>query len=408
MKDDMATPGLPTGGIDWATDTNETCIVDGAGQVLHRSNTTMDAAGIRKLIAELERFSVARVAIERPDGPVVDALLAADVEVVVITPRQVKNLRSRYGAAGNKNDRFDAFVLADTLRTDPGLLRPLQPDTVQTVVLRQSVRARGDLVETRVALCNQLRAHLKLVFPGAVGLFTDLDSPISLTFLTRFPTVDKAAWLSRKRLGAWLCAQHYSGRTPTDVLLERIEKAPAGLTGNAGDAAGRTTLALVEAIKSICAQIRVLEADIAEQFAAHPDAHIFASLPRSGKVRAAKLLAEIGDARGRYPTADALAALAGACPSTRASGRHHVVSFRWACDKKLRDAIMDFAGDSRRASPWAASIYDRHRALEKSHQHTVRILARAWIRVIWRCWQDSVAYDPTLHGGAQTHLTKAA
>jgi transposase len=271
MKDDMATPSLPTGGIDWATDTNETCIVDGAGQVLHRSNTTMDAAGIRKLVAELERFSVSRVAIERPDGPVVDALLAADVEVVVITPRQVKNLRSRYGAAGNKDDRFDAFVLADTLRTDPGLLHPLQPDTVQSVVLRQSVRARGDLVETRVALCNQLRAHLKLVFPGAVGLFADLDSPISLSFLTRFPTVDKAAWLSRKRLGAWLSTQHYSGRTPTDVLLERIEKAPAGLSGAAGDTAGRTTLALVEAIKAICAQIRILEADIAEQFTAHPD-----------------------------------------------------------------------------------------------------------------------------------------
>jgi transposase len=408
MKDDMDIWVAPMGGIDWATDTNETCIVDAAGQVLHRSNTTMDAAGIRKLIGELERFSVTRVAIERPDGPVVDALFEAGLEVVVITPRQIKNLRSRYGAAGNKDDRFDAFVLADTLRTDPGLLRPLQPDTDATVVLRQAVRARGDLVETRVALCNQLRAHLKLVFPGAVGLFRDLDSPISLAFLTRFPTAEKAAWLSVKRLGAWLSAQHYSGRTRTTTLVERLQSAPAGLAGDAGDAAGRTTLALVETLKAICAQIRVLEAEIAEQFAAHPDTHIFASLPRSGKVRAAKLLAEIGDARGRYPTADALAALAGACPSTRSSGRHHVVSFRWACDKKLRDAIMDFAGDSRHASPWAASIYHRHRALEKSHQHTVRILARAWIRVIWRCWQDGVAYDPTLHGGAQTHLATAS
>lgn len=408
MKNDSNMPVAPTAGIDWATDTNETCIVNGSGQVVHRSNTTMDAAGIRKLVAELERFSVNRVAIERPDGPVVDALLAADVEVVVITPRQIKNLRSRYGSAGNKDDRFDAFVLADTLRTDPGLLRPLRPDTAQTMVLRQTVRARGDLVETRVALCNQLRAHLKMVFPGAVGLFAALDSPISLAFLTRFPTVDKAAWLSHKRLGAWLSAQHYSGRTTTATLLERLQGAPAGLTGNAGDTAGRTTLALVTAIQGICHQIRILETDIAEQFAAHPDSHIFASLPRSGKIRAAKLLAEIGDARGRYPTADALAALAGACPSTRSSGRHHVVSFRWACDKKLRDAITDFAGDSRHASPWAAAIYDRHRADGKTHQHTVRILARAWIRVIWRCWQDGTAYNPALHGGAQTQLTTAA
>lgn len=401
----MPTPDLPTGGIDWATDTNEVCIVAPTGDVVHRSNTRMDAAGIRKLVGQLERHSVARVAIERPDGPVVEAVLAAGIEVVVITPRQIKNLRSRYGSAGNKDDRFDAFVLADTLRTDPGLLVALQPDSPQTLALRAAVRARTDLVETRVALSNQLRAHLRIVFPGAVGLFSDLDSPVSLTFLTRFPTADKAAWLSVKRLGAWLAAHRYCGRTKTTTLMDRLTSAPAGHTG---DAAGRTTMAYVTALQAIVEQIRQLEADIAEQLAVHPDAHIFTSLPRSGKVRAAKLLVEIGDARGRFPTDASLAALAGACPSTRQSGRHHVVTFRWACNKKLRDAVMDFAGDSRHASPWAAAIYDRHRAQKKSHQHTVRILARAWLRVIWRCWQDGVAYDPTLHGGAQAHLATAA
>lgn len=404
----MPTPDLPSGGIDWATDTNELCIVAPKGEVVHRSNTTMDAAGIRKLVGQLERHSVGRVAIERPDGPVVEALLAADIEVVVITPRQVKNLRSRYGSAGNKDDRFDAFVLADTLRTDPGRLLALEPDTAQTLALRAAVRARTDLVETRVALCNQLRAHLRTVFPGAVGLFSDLDSPISLTFLTRFPTADKAGWLSTKRLGAWLAANRYCGRTRTTTLMDRLDSAPAGHTGDAGDAAGRTTLAYVAALQAICEQIRVLEADIAEQLAVHPDAHIFRSLPRCQVIRAAKLLVEIGDARGRFPTDASLASLAGACPSTRQSGRHHVVTFRWACDKKLRDAVMDFAGDSRHASPWAAAIYDRHRSAGKSHQHTVRILARAWLRVIWRCWQDGLAYNPTLHGGAQAHLTKAA
>jgi transposase len=408
MQDDMLSSAPPTGGIDWATDSNELCIVDAAGQIVHRSNTTMDAAGIRKLVGQLERHSVARVAIERPDGPVVDAMLAAEIEVVVITPRQVKNLRSRYGSAGNKDDRFDAFVLADTLRTDPGRLVALTPDSPQTLALRASVRARTDLVETRVALCNQLRAHLRIVFPGAVGLFRDLDSPISLTFLTRFPTANKAAWLSTKRLGAWLAANRYSGRTKTATLMDRLTTAPTGHTGDAGDTAGRTTLAYVAALQAIVEQIRVLEADIAEQLAVHPDAHIFRSLPRSGMIRAAKLLVEIGDARGRFPTDTSLAALAGACPSTRQSGRHHVVTFRWACDKKLRDAVMDFAGDSRHASPWAAAIYDRHRSAGKTHQHAVRILARAWLRVIWRCWQDSTAYNPTRHRAAQQHLAPTA
>ena len=105
-------------------------------------------------------------AIERPDGPVIDALLDAGVTVVVISPNQVKNLRGRYGSAGNKDDRFDAFVLADTLRTDRARLRPLIPDSPPTIALRRACRARKDLVSHRVAVANQLRAHLRNVFPA--------------------------------------------------------------------------------------------------------------------------------------------------------------------------------------------------------------------------------------------------
>jgi len=403
MQDDTT---APTGGVDWATDTNEQCIVDAAGEVVLRCNSSHDAAGIRRLAEGFTRHGVRQVAIERPDGPVVDALLAAGLEVVVITPRQVKHLRARYGAAGNKDDRFDAYVLADVLRTDGTRLTPLTPDSAQTLALRSAVRARTDLVEARVALCNQLRAHLRVVFPAVVGVFADLDSPISLTFLGRFPTVDTAAWLGERRLGAWLAANRYSGRQPARVLLDRLRTGPDGLTGDPAAAAAHTTVAYVQTLCAIREQITLLEAQIREQLALHPDSHIFTSLPRSGQVRAAKLLVEIGDARGRFPTEAALAALAGTAPSTRQSGRHHVVTFRWACDKKLRDAVIDFAADSRRASPWAAAIYNRHTAAGKTHQHATRILARAWLRVIWRCWQDGVAYDPTKHGGARQFLTQ--
>jgi Transposase len=82
--------------------------------------------------------------------------------------------------------RFDAYVLADVLRTDRARLRPLIPDSPATVTLRQACRARQDLVHHRVAVSNQLRAHLLSVFPGAVGLFCRLDSAISLAFLARF------------------------------------------------------------------------------------------------------------------------------------------------------------------------------------------------------------------------------
>ena len=113
----------------------------------------------------LARAGACEAAIERGDGPVVDALLAAGVTVVVITPRQVKNLRSRYGSAGNKDDRFDACVLADVLPTDRARLRPLIPDSPATLTLRQACRARKDLVGHRVAVGNQLRAHLLCAFP---------------------------------------------------------------------------------------------------------------------------------------------------------------------------------------------------------------------------------------------------
>ena len=143
-------PDVPAGGvcagIDWATADHVACVVDMAGRVTDRFSAAHDKAGIAALITRLRRNKVTEVAIERGDGPLVDALLGAGLTVVVITSRQVKNLRSRFGAAGAKDDRFDAFVLADTLRTDRARLRPLVPDTPATISLRMAVRARRDLV----------------------------------------------------------------------------------------------------------------------------------------------------------------------------------------------------------------------------------------------------------------------
>ena len=158
----------------------------------------------------------------------------------------------------------------------------------------------------------------------------------------------------------------------------------------------------------LAAQIKTLETQIAGQLAAHPDAHIFTSLPRAGTLRAARLLAEIGDCRSRFPDPWSLAALAGIAPVTRRSGSHIAHTFRWAVSHQLRDAVCDFAADSRHASPWAAAIYDAARDRGKDHPHAVRILARAWIYVIWRCWQDGTAYDPAKHNALQRILDQHA
>lgn len=395
-------------GVDWATDAHQIAAVDPAGAIITEFAVTHSAAGLADLCRRLERAGVGRVAIERPDGPVVEALLDAGLNVVVVSSRSIKALRTRYGTAGNKSDRSDAYVLADCLRTDGHRWPNLQRDTPATITLRSHVRARKDLVETRVQIANQLRAHLQLVFPGAVGVFADIDSPISLRFLERFPSATRASWLSEKRLGGWMRANRYCGRKTPAELYARLTDAAPGIGGDDGDARGAVTVAFVTILKSLRAQIGELDTRIAELLDAHPDAVIFQSLPRSGTIRAATLLAEIGDCRARFPDPESLACLAGVAPSTRASGRHHAVTFRWAADNKLRNAVCDFAGDSWRANAWAEHRYRQLRASGKRHPHAVRILARSWLAIIWRCWQDRVPYDPALHGAHQRLLEDAA
>ena len=388
-------------GIDWASEVHVACVIGGDGGVVARFSFTHDLAAIRSMTGRLRAAGVAAVAIERGDGPVVEELLAAGLAVFVVPSRQIKGLRTRYGSAGNKDDRLDAYVLADPLRTDGHRWKPLRPDTGPTRALRALCRSRKDLVELRVQVVGQLRANLELSFPGAIGLFTKPASPISLAFLERFPTAGKAAWLSPARLASWLRSVGYSGGVSAAVLHGRLATAAPGLTGPEGEARGQVTLAIAATLRALNAQVSVLDAEIGRLLAAHPDRRIFTSLPRSGTVRAATLLGEIGDCRERFPTDDALAALAGACPSTRQSGKRSQAVFRWSCSKKLRAAVMDFANGSRAADPWAAAIYAAATARGCRHPHAIRILARAWIRVIWRCWQDHTAFDPALHRGRQ-------
>lgn len=399
-------PNDLTAGVDWARDDHALSIVDGRGREVHRCSVPHTSAGLRDLVRALRRHGAGEVAIERPDRPVVDNLLAAGLTVVVISPNQVKNLRGRYGSAGNKDDRFDAYVLAGTLRTDRARLRPLVPDTEATVALRRACRARKDLVKHRVAAANQLRAHLRNAFPGAVGLFAAIDSEISLAFLTRFDTQDRADWLTPKRLADWLAKQGYSGRVDPAELHRRLLAAPRGATGQHATTQAHITAALVALLRTLNEQIKTLSAQIDRQLDAHPDAPIFTSLPRSGRVRAARLLAEIGDCRARFPTPESLTCLAGAAPSTRQSGRLRAVGFRWSCDKQLRDAVTDFAADSRLSNPWAADLYNRAISRGHDHPHAVRILARAWLHVIWHCWQDNVPYDPNKHRALQQLLDR--
>ncbi|HEX9716907.1 MAG TPA: IS110 family transposase [Actinomycetota bacterium] len=396
-------------GIDWAAESHDICVVDSAGKIRGRATVAHSQEGFDELVKRLAgwaRQEDVLVGIERPEGRLVDRILEAGYPIVVIPTFSMKDLRRRYAVGGAKSDPGDAHVIADVTRTDGHRLRRLEPLSEETRALRSVVRARDDLVDQRVALGNELRACLEAYWPGAAVIFADVCSEICLAFLERYPTPEAAARLGEVRLGSFLKKAGYSGRRPPAQLLDRLRAAPEGIRGVEAEARADAVRAMVRVMRSLNRSIKDLDRAVVAHLGEHPDAEVFTSLPRSGQINAAQMLAEWGDCREAYPEPDAVAMLGGLCPVTHASGKHRDVSFRWACNKRLRVALTTFADNSRHASPWAADVYRRAIARGCDHPHAVRILARAWVRVIWRCWQDRATYNPGLHGAA-VHLEAA-
>jgi transposase len=397
-------------GIDWAAEIHAVCVMNAAGKIAAEFTIEHSADGIATLIRRLARHGVAGVmpvAIERPDGRLVDLLLEAGHPVVPVKPNAIKTWREGEVLSGAKSDAGDAAVIAEYLRLRAHKLKAAAPYSDQTRALRTVVRTRGDLVEMRVAATNQLSALLDAHWPGAKAIFADVESPISLEFLTRYPTPAAAAHLGEKRMAAFCVKHGYCGRRTPAQLLARLRDAPAGATGEALTEALRdAVLAAAGVLTALNASVKTLDRSAAAHLGEHPDGAIFTSLPRSGQINAAQVLAEWGDARQAYEHPDSVAALAGCTPVTTQSGKYRGVHFRWACNKRFRVAITTFADNSRHASPWAAKIYNDARTSGKDHPHATRILARAWIRVIYRCWLDGVPYDPALHGAAAALISQ--
>ena len=398
-------------GLDWGGAVHAVCVVDDAGGILVHFDARHDAAGIAELMLRLARIGPSAempIAIERPSGLLVDALLEAGHPVVAIHPNVVKACRPRYRAAAGKSDPGDAYILADVLRTDGHRFRPLQPCSDEIRGLRALVRSRDDLVAERVALANRLRSLLDGFWPGAAAVFADIASPIALAFVQRYPTPDSAARLGEKRLAAFLAQHSYCGRRSPGELLARLRATPAGHAGETeAEIKGELARSLAAVLSTLVAEIAKLTARLEHAVEALPDGRIVMSFPRAGRVCAAQILAELGDIRERFQTEQQLAAEAGVCPVTHASGKSRGVSFRWACNHRLRQAITCFADNSRHASAWAADVYRRARTRGCDHPHAVRILARAWIRVLWRAWIDRKPYHPAAHRAFQA-LTQAS
>ncbi len=385
-------------GLDWASRTHAVCVIDEHGGVRERLDVAHDREGLAALQRRLHHWHNPPIAIERPSGLLVDTLVEAGFTVVPIHPNAVKATRPRYRSHGAKSDASDAYLLADLLRTDGHRFKTLMPQGDEIRALRALVRGRDDLVATRVQLANQLRSLLDSFWPGAAEVFADVDSPIALAFIERYPTPDSAARLGPKRMAAF-CAQHaYCGRRGAQELLQRLHATPASVCAELEmDAKGELARCLARTLARLVEQIRLLSSRIEHHVASLEDGRILMSFPRAGRICAAQILAELGSVRERFTSDEHLAAEAGVAPVTYQSGKSKAVTFRWACNHRLRAALTCLADNSRHASAWAASIYAKARARGCDHPHAIRILSRAWLRVIWRAWIDRKPYDPAAH-----------
>lgn len=388
-------------GIDWGSTEHRVCVITNDGTVLHNRAIQHDReglAGLLKLLTSQAAPDEVRIAIERPTGLLVDTLVDAGFTVVPIHPNAVKASRARYRAAITKSDREDAYLLADLLRTDGHRFRAVTPRSDEMRAIRRLARVRTDLVKQRVMLTNQLAALLQASWPGAEQLFADLHTPIAIAFLERYPSPRDARGLGVKRMQAFLTRNRYSGRRSARDLVAHLKAAPQSLEGPAeAEASRETVLAMVAVLKTLTTRLKDVTSALEHASADTAMGRLVLSFPRMGPKNGAKLVAEIGDEPARFPNRDHLAAEGGVVPVTRASGKRHAVAFRYACNKDLRNALTTFANNSRAASPWAQAIYEKARARGCRHPHAIRILARAWTRVLHACWTTGTLYDPSRH-----------
>lgn len=394
-------------GIDWGGEHHQLCVVDNTGQRRTQLRVTHDVAGLVDLRTELQRFGDRMpVAVERSEGLLVEHLQAAGHVVFPVSPRIAARARERYKVASVKDDRFDAFVLADTLRYEHRHWRSLAVPSALLAEIKALTRDRDRLLQTQQAVEHQLRMILETYHPAPVRLFSSVDRQITLSFVQDYPTPAIASRVKAIRMAGFLARHHYTGRVPAQVLAERMRAHL--LTGSPGTVAGKSFSAqsFTRLLQLLNTQLAEFDDAIAAAVSEHPDSRIFASFPGVGPVTTAVLLAEIGEDRQRYPADTVLLAEAGLAPVTRSSGRSRSVRFRYAANARLRETAMWWAYNSMKESPWAAAAFRQARDQRGQRYHrALRGLSARWMRILWRCWTDNIPYDPAKHTSAANMTT---
>jgi transposase len=378
-------------GIDWAERHHDVAVVDEAGGLLGRRRVGDDLAGFSELTALLvehagDQAAGVPVAIETDRGLLVAALRAAGHPVYAINPKAVDRYRDRHAVSGAKSDPADALVLAQLLRTDRPVHRPLPADTEQAQVVRILARAHQDAIWARAQDVNRLRSLLREFFPAALTAFPDLTTRTALTILAAAPTPAAAAGLTRANLTGLLHAVGRGTRPAEAARLagifaaDQLRHPPPVET-----AMGEAVRAIVRTLAAANQSIHELEQTLAAHFEQHPDAEILDSLPGLGLVLGARVLGEYGDDPTRWPDAASRRNYAGTAPITRASGRSRVVLARHIRNKRLADACYLWAFTALTKSPGARAYYDTRRAAGDTHNAALRRLASKLLGQLHHC-----------------------
>jgi transposase len=350
--------------------------------------------------------SMVKVGIETDRGSWVAALVAAGYEVFPINPMSVARYRERHSTSGAKSDAADAHLLAEIVRLDRAHHRPVAGDSDEGEAIKLTARTHQSPVWDRTRHVLRLRSALRDFFPAALIAFPDLDAPDALELLRKAPDPDQAARLTRSRISA---ALKRANRREVDTKTAHLQavlgaeqlRQPAA-TQVAYGAIVSSEVAIIEVLNT---QIDQLGAVVGAHFGQHPDAEIYASQPGLGTILAARVLGEFGDDPHRYVDAKARKNYAGTAPITRASGTKKIVLARYARNRRLGDALQQWAFCAMRGSPGAKAYYQQLRARNIGHQAALRQLANRLVGILHGCLKTRTRYNEST---AWAHHTTAA
>jgi len=385
-------------GIDWANIEHVYCLMDDAGATLATGTIDHTAEGLERFMALLRARAQhpqdVLVALETSQGPLVGALLDQQFTVYAINPKAVDRHRERFRVAGAKSDLRDAWVLANLLRTDRTLYRPLLPDSEIAQELRALTRDRAELVRTRTMLSNQLTSCLKAYFPEFLALFADPDRPVALALLQAFPTREVLQAVSPERLETFLRRHRCPhSRARAAEIHTRMQGRGFHIAPPLVRAKVRLAGTLAAQLQTLAQHLDAYDREIQRVLRLHPDGELYHSLPGAGDVLAARMVGELGDNRDRYRDPNVAQCEAGTAPVTRKSGTVRTVHVRRACIHPLRDTLWQFAFASLLHCPWAQAYYNHARKRGKKHAEAVRMLGNVWLRIIIAIRRDRRPYD---------------